>query len=333
MDDNLRLHILQMMTSGIVSQSVCAAAELGIADLLKDGGRTSAQLARAAGADEQKLHRLLRFLASTGVFQASADGTWQLTPLSDLLRSDAVGSMRAGARMMGRASAVLPHMVENIRTGKCAYTMAFGKPIFEDLGGNPEQAAIFDAAMVAFHGGEDAAVLDAYSYDGITTLADIGCGAGTVIIATLQRYPAMHGMLFDLPHVLSRTEVNIKAAGLTERCTLRGGSFFESAPEGADAYTMRHILHDWTDELCGKILSHIRHVIPASGRLLIVESVIPEGNEPSPGKLLDMVMMLLPDGLERTEAQFRGLLAGAGFAMTSVTPTQSAVSVIEARPV
>src|SRR5262245_26691991 len=333
MSANLSLDMLQLMTSGIVAQSICVAAELGIADHLTRGPRTSAQLAADVSANPEKLQRLLRFLASLGVFEGGANDTWSLTPLAELLRSGTPDSMRAGGQMLGRISAVMPHMIETVRTGKVAYPMAFGKPIFEDLSANPREAAIFDAAMFAFHGGEVAAVLDAYSYDGIATLADIGCGSGAVMTATLARYPDLRGICFDLPHVIERTTGNLKAAGLDGRCALQSGSFFEAVPAGADAYTMRHILHDWSDELCVKILSNIRRVIPASGRLLIVESVIPEGNDPSPGKLLDMIMMLVPDGLERTEAQFQRIFADAGFRLASVTPTHSAVSVIEARPI
>jgi hypothetical protein len=322
-----------MIGGGLVAQSVCAAAELGIADLLAGGPRTAAELAQALHAEEDKLYRLLRFLASMGIFQIDKDGAWSLTALADPLRSDVPGSMRAGARMLGVMSAVYPHLVENIRTGKCAYGLEFGKPIFEDLHAKPELAAVFDAAMSSFHGGETEAVLDAYSYDGIGVLADLGCGSGAVMAETLQRYPEMRGILFDLAHVLERTAANMKAAGVDARCTLQAGSFFETAPEGADAYAMRHILHDWSDEHCVTILSDIRRVIPPDGRLLILESVVPDGNEPSPAKFSDMVMMVFPDGRERTEHQFRQLLGKAGFAIHSMTPTASPVSVIDARPV
>jgi hypothetical protein len=291
-------------------------------------------LAALINADEQKLHRLLRFLASVGLFQINTNGAWQLTPMAGLLLTDAPYSVRAGARMLGRMSATYPHMTENVRTGVCAYSLAFGKPIFEDLLDKPEEATIFDAAMNSFHGGETEAVLDAYSYDGIDVLADIGCGAGAVVMATLKRYPALRGILFDQPHVLERTADAVTAAGMMgSRCELHAGSFFEAIPGGADAYSMRHILHDWTDDLCVRILGNIRKVIPADGRVLIIEAVVPEGNAPSMSKLFDMFMMIFPDGRERTEAEYRTLLAAGGFRLHSVTPTLSPVSVIDARPV
>jgi hypothetical protein len=333
MDQNLAEQMMRMMTGGVVAQSISVAAELGIADLLASGEKNSSQLAALLNADEQKLHRLLRFLASVGIFQqANTNGAWHLTPLAGFLRNDAPYSVRAGARMLGKMSATYPHMTENVLTGKCAYNLAFGRPIFEDLLGKPKEAAIFDAAMNSFHGGETEAVLDAYSYEGIKVLADIGCGAGTVMMATLKRYPALRGILFDQSHVLERTADHVRAAGFDGRCEMHAGSFFEAIPAGADAYSMRHILHDWPDDLCVRILVNIRKAIQTGGRLLIIEAVIPEGNDPSMSKLFDMFMMIFPDGRERTEAEYRNLLSQGGFTLHSVTPTRSPVSVIDARP-
>lgn len=333
MNPELSFQMIEMIAGGVEAQSVSVAAEIGIADLLAHGPRTTAQLASEAGVDSGKLFRLLRFLASRGVFQEDVHGAWMLTPLADLLRSDAPHSMRAGARMFGRMSTVWPRLEENVRTGQCAYSLAFGRPIFEDLAHKPEDAAIFDAAMTSFHGGETDAVLNAYSYDGIQVLADIGCGIGAVMAATLRRYPEMRGILFDQAHVIERTTHHIDAAGIAGQCTVASGNFFDAVPSGADAYTMRHILHDWPDERCITILGNIRRVIPADGRLLVIETVVPEGNEPSASKLFDMVMMAFPDGMERSEAQFRSIFDAAGFSLTSITPTASPVSVIEARPV
>jgi ubiquinone/menaquinone biosynthesis C-methylase UbiE len=333
MNPEMSFQMIEMIAGGVVAQSVSVAAELGLADLLMHGPRTTAQLATEAKVDPEKLFRLLRFLASRGVFQEDAHGAWSLMPLGDMLRSDAPQSMRPGARMFGRMASVWPKLEENVRTGACAYGLTFGRPIFEDLAQKPDDAAIFDAAMTSFHGGETDAVLNAYSYEGISVLADIGCGNGSVMIATLHRYPSMRGILFDQAHVMERTTHNVEAAGIAGRCTLIGGSFFETVPSGADAYTMRHILHDWSDDLCVKILGNIRRVIPADGRLLVVETVVPDGNEPSASKLFDMVMMAFPDGMERSEAQFKTIFAASGFELTGITPTLSPVSVIEARPV
>lgn len=324
--------MMQMMSGGIVAQSLSTVAEFGIADLLVHGPRSTATLAAAVHVGESRLHRLLRFLASLGVFHESPHG-WSLTPLGDLLRSDVPDSMRAGARMMGRIAPATIRLADNVRTGTCAYSLAFGKPIFEDLSEKPEDAAIFDAAMKSFHGGETDAVLNAYSFDGVSVLADVGCGSGEVMAATLRRYPEMRGLLFDQAHVMERTRLNMERARLADRCEMHHGNFFDAVPAGADAYTMRHIIHDWQDDRCLTILGNIRRVIPPTGRLLLIETVVPEGNDPSPSKLFDMFMMVFPDGLERTEAQFRALLDASGFSLTEITPTDSPVSVIEARPV
>jgi cyclopropane fatty-acyl-phospholipid synthase-like methyltransferase len=168
----------------------------------------------------------------------------------------------------------------------------------------------------------------------VTTLADIGCGNGSLLSATLKKYPAMRGLFFDESHVIERARTGIDNAGLAARSELVSGSFFESVPAGADAYLMRHIIHDWPDEVSLRILHNIRKVIPRNGRLLIVEMVVPEGNEPSIAKNFDMLMMLFPpEGVERTEQEYRDLLKSGGFEVSRITPTASPVSVIEARPV
>src|SRR5262249_48030205 len=159
-------------------------------------------------------------------------------------RSDSPHSVRAAGRMIARASRAYPFLLENVTTGTCGYNLAFGKPIFEDLSENPH-AAIFDAAMKSFHGGETEAILNAYSLQGVNTVCDIGAGSGVMMIAMLERYASMRGILFDLPHVLARTQANLEAAGLTTRCRVEVGSFFETIPAGADVYTIRHIIHDW----------------------------------------------------------------------------------------
>src|SRR5262249_44723701 len=186
--------------------------------------------------------------------------------------------------------------------------------------------------MSSFHGHETAAMLDAYDFSGITVLADIGGGNGSLLGSVLKRYPEMKGILFDLGHVVERARQNLDRYSVIDRCTVMQGSFFDLIPEGADAYLFRHIIHDWTDEQCAQILGHCRKVIPSSGRLLVVEAVVPAGNEPSLSKDFDITMMIFPGGIERTEDEYRSLLEHSGFKLTSITPTASMVSVIEGRP-
>jgi hypothetical protein len=216
-----------------------------------------------------------------------------------------------------------------IQTGKTAFEKVFGKPIFDYLGANPKKAKIFDAAMVGIHGRESDVILDAYDFAGIGVLADIGGGNGSQITGILQKHSSMKGILFDLPHVIERASSPIEAVGLADRCELVSGSFFETVPNGADAYLMRHIIHDWDDEKSLAILRNCHQAMSSNSKLLVVESVIPLGNEPFGGKFLDLVMMLIPGGKERTEDEYRTLFEAAGFELTQVVPTTTEISIIE----
>ena len=221
------------------------------------------------------------------------------------------------------------NLADTVRTGDNAYEKIFGQPIFERLAEHPEKAQIFDDAMTGIHGRETGAILDAYDFSEISVIADIGGGNGTKITAILQRYPSIRGILFDLPHVIERSGPRVAAAGLEDRCQLAGGDFFQSVPAGADAYLMRHIIHDWDDEKSLKILRNCHAVMSPGNKLLVVESVIPPGNEPFMGKFLDLTMMLIPGGKERTAEQYQELYDRAGFDLTRIVPTSTEVSVIE----
>jgi cyclopropane fatty-acyl-phospholipid synthase-like methyltransferase len=221
----------------------------------------------------------------------------------------------------------------SIRTGEPGAVKAFGEPMFDYISRNPELGPLFDAGMTAFHGHETQAMLDAYDFSGIRTLADIGGGNGGLITAVLRRYPQLRGILFDLGQVAGRARAALEAQGLEQRCGVIEGNFFETIPAGADAYLLRHIIHDWTDEQCQQILSNCRKVIPAQGRVLLVEFTVPTSNEASLGKDADMMMLAFPGGMERTEREYAELFERAGFRLAKVTPTRSAVSVFEGRPV
>lgn len=205
--------------------------------------------------------------------------------------------------------------------------------MFSYVAAHPELGPVFDAGMTSLNFYETAAMLDAYDFTGINVLADIGGGNGSLISAVLARYPNMQGVLCDLGHVVGRTKENVKAADLADRCSVIEGNFFESVPAGADAYLFRHIVHDWTDEQSIQILGHCRKVIPANGKLLIVDCVVPAGNTPSLSKEYDITMLTFPGGQERTEAQFSSLLRASGFELTSITPTPTMISVVEGTPV
>lgn len=321
----------QMISGYWISQAIYAAAKFNIADHLIDGPKSIEQLAEATSTNADALYRLLRALASVGIFAEGEPRHFALTPLAEPLQSDVPGSKRALALMAGDEQFRTWAEIEySIQTGKTAFDKAFGKPIFEYLSENPDKARIFDAAMVGIHGRESDIVLSAYDFSGVGVLADIGGGNGSQISQVLNRNSDLKGILFDLPHVIERAKNPIESAGLLDRCELVGGSFFESVPEGADIYLMRHIIHDWDDEKSLTILRNCHQAMSANTKLLIVESVIPPGNDPFGGKFLDLVMLLIPGGKERTAEEYRALLDQAGFELTQVIPTTSEVSIIEA---
>lgn len=322
----------RMITGYWISQAIYAAAKFGIADHLHDGPKSVEQLAAATSTNPDALYRLLRALASVGIFAEGEPRQFSLTPLAEPLQSDVPGSKRALALMSGDEQFRTWAEIEySIQTGKIAFDKAFGKPIFEYLGENPDKARIFDAAMVDVHGRESDVVLGAYDFTQVGVLADIGGGNGSQISRILEKHDGLKGILFDLPHVVERAEKPIESAGLADRCQLVGGSFFESVPGGADVYVMRHIIHDWDDEKSETILRNCHQAMSSDAKLLIVESVIPPGNEPFGGKFLDLVMLLIPGGKERTADEYRALLAKTGFELTQIIPTGSEVSIIEAK--
>lgn len=324
----------QMITGYWQSQAIYVAAELGVADLLGDGPRPISELAERTQAEPEALFRLLRALASVGIFVETSPQTFGLTPLAELLRSDAPESMRSLARMAGGEQfQAWGDLLYSVRTGRTAFEHRFGVPVFDFLAANPEQARIFDGAMVGIHGRETAAVIDAYDFSGVRLLADIGGGNGSNLVAILQAQPQLRGVLFDLPHVVEHARPNIERAGVSNRCEAVGGSFFEDVPPGADAYLMRHIIHDWNDEQSLTILRCIRRRITAEGRLLIIEAVIPPGNEPFQSKFLDLTMLAIPGGKERTREEYDRLLSAAGFRLSRIVPTVTEMSVIESVPV
>lgn len=326
-------HLGQMLTGYWVSQAIYVAAKLGLSDLLHKRPQTAAELAAQTQVQPEALFRLLRTLASVGVYEEQADGSFNLTPLAAELRSDVPNSQRAMAIMTGEEHfQAWGELLSSVRTGKPAFDKLYGEPVFDWLSKHPEQATVFDAAMVSVHGRETAAMIDAYDFSEIGTLADVGGGNGSVLRAVLARNPKVRGMLCDLAGVLERAAPLIAADGLAGRIQTIPTNFFEAVPPGADAYLMRHIIHDWTDEQALTILRNVRNVIRDDGRLLIVEGIIPAGNSPSFGKLLDLNMLVIPGGKERTEAEYRALLAKAGFRLEKIAPTAAEVSVIEGRP-
>jgi hypothetical protein len=326
MSENLHDHLARLISGYWYTQAVYAAAKLGVAELLKGGPRSAEELAQATGTSPRALYRLLRALASIGIF-AEGRGRFALTPLAECLLDP---SMKALATVRGEFQyRAWGQLLSSVQSGQSAFEKVYGKPIFDYFSENPETGKLFDQAMTGVHGRETQAMLEAYDFTGVGTLADIGGGNGSVLTAVLKKYPAMQGILFDLPAVAERARANIEAAGLDGRCRVVAGNFFEAVPPGTDAYLLRHIIHDWDDDRSITILRNCRRAMGQGGKFLVVEGVVPPGNEPSVSKFFDLAMLVLPGGMERTQEEYRQLFEAAGFRLARIVPTGTWVSVID----
>ncbi len=321
--------LAQMLLGPWITQGIYVAADLGIADLLVDGPRTAADLAAQTRADSDSLYRVLRALASIGLFGEDTQGRFSLTPLGECLRRDASESQRSFAIMAGAEFyQAWGGLLGAVRTGEEAFRQAYGVSWFQYMTEHPDRHGIYDAAMTGVHGPETEPMLDAYDFSKFGTVMDVGGGNGLVLAAILKRHPALKGVLFELPAVADRARSDLAGQEFSSRLRILGGDFFSSVPAGADAYLMRHVIHDWQDEQAGAILRNCREAMANDGRVLVVETVIPPGSQPCFGKWLDL-MMLTVGGRERTEAQYRRLFSKAGLELSCIVPTAHEVSVIE----
>jgi hypothetical protein len=326
-------HLFHLITGYFASQAIYVAAQLGLADLLVEGPLRADDLAQATATHPRSLYRLLRALASLGVFAEDDDHRFALTPLAEPLRSDRPDSQRPAALMMGgEFFQTWGGLLESIRTGQPAFATLHGQPYFSYLAEHPDQARTFDAAMTALNDRKTLAMLDVYDFSGLRVLADIGGGNGSTLVRILGRHPTMQGLLFDLPGVIDRARVDVERAGMADRCRLVGGSFLETVPGRADVYLLRHIVHNWDDEHAIAILRNLRRAIAPGAKLLVVERVIPPGNEPLFGKLMDLTMLVVHGGIERTDEEFRRLFEAAGLRLSRIVPTAVEVSLIEGEP-
>ena len=324
---DLKTQMNQLIRGYWTTQAIFVVAELRIADLLVDGPKHPDELGKRAGVQGDMLYRVLRALASIGIFVEDADGRFSLTPLAETLCGDS--GQRAYARLHGQELyQSWARMLDAVRTGDAGFVKAFGMPAFEYFAKNPERGAVFDKAMTGHHGAEADPMLDAYDFSGFKDLVDVGGGNGSLLTAILNRHSHMRGVLFDLPRVVDRARAAIENAGLGDRCRFAGGSFLESVPSGADAYLLRHVVHDWRDEDAAIILRNCRNVMKPGGKVLVVEIVVPAGNDPSFAKWMDL-MMVTYGGKERSEKQYRALFSQAGLRVARIVPTKSPNSVIE----
>jgi hypothetical protein len=317
----------------MVASAVYAVTKLGIPDLLRNGGKTIGELAGASGSNEDALYRVLRALASAGVFAESAPRTFELTAAGEFLRSDRDDSIRDMALWMGDKFhfQVFPELAHSIKTGETVTEKVFGVSCFDYFAKDKEVSEVFNAAMTMFSKMLAPPVLEAYDFSWLNgkTLVDLGGGHGHLLVAILKEYPEMRGVIFDLEHVLPGAKTWVQQAGLAQRCQTATGDFFESVP-AADGYIMKNIIHDWSDERALTILKNCHRAGRGKAKVILVEAVLAAGNEPHFAKWLDLEMLMLPGGRERAEEEFGRLFEQAGFRLTRVLPTKSPVCVIEA---
>jgi hypothetical protein len=314
----------------IAAQAIHAAAKLRIPDLLSSGPKTIAELASESGAHPPTLERLLRVLATFEVFATTPDGRFRNTPLTEVLRTDHPDSQRDGAMLLPASFLWRPlgELYESVRTGEPAFQRIFGQNFFEYLNAHPDDAAVFNTVMTQGVAWTTPALLTAYDFSRFERLVDVGGGEGALLRDILAATPRLHGVLFDLPQVVASASEMLKGDSAA-RCQIVGGNFFDSVPEGADAYLLKGVIHDWPDDDAMKILRNTRCAIRPDGTLLLVEGIVDLAGHPvGPMELL----MLVIGGRERTEAEFRSLLAATGFSLTRIIPTEAS-PLIECRPV
>jgi orsellinic acid C2-O-methyltransferase len=327
--------LYQLATAHYVSHALYLAAKLGIADLLKDGPRHAKELAAATTADAPSLARVLRLLVTAGVFEERDDGSFALTPMGECLRPDVPGSSRAMVLLFAgdRVQRAWQDLEYCVRTGQPVFRKHGLDDPFKNPDRTPEETANFDAAMADFTKLVAVAVAAAYDFAPLRTIVDVGGGNGALLIGILRAHAHLRGIVFDQPSAAARATQQIAEHGLADRCEAIGGDFFEEVPQGADAYVLKHVIHDWNDERAVAILKNCLRAMPAHGRLLIVEGIYPPRVDASldarAAAANDVNMLVNTGGRQRSEAEFVALYAAAGFKLTRILPTLARVSIIE----
>jgi hypothetical protein len=321
----------QMLAGFQVSQALYVAAKLGVADDLADGPRPTSATAEALGVDPDALARLMRTLGSMGVLTETAPGTYGTTPLGDTLRAGVPGSMRDLALMwMETHYAPFSRLLDTVRTGRCGATEYYGRPFFDWLADDDDRVRQFTAAMANLTDGLKVGTIDAYPFTEMTEVVDVGAADGALLAHVLAAHPKMHGVAFDMPHVVEAARSASKRFDLGARLELVGGDFFEQVPGGADAYLLSMILHDWDDERAARILATIRAAAPSGARVLSLELVVPPGDTPHIAKMIDLTMLGMLTGRERTEAELRELFSRAGLRVDDLVHTPTPMTIVEA---
>jgi hypothetical protein len=323
--------LMQFILGKWISKPIYVAAELGIADMLADGPQSIEALAEMSQSHAPTLYRVLRALAAVGIFSETDDKCFELTPMAECLKT---GVMRSIALMFHADwhDRAWDNLLYGVKTGKPPFDKAHGKPAFEWFESHPHAARIYNEANALKAMNSHRAVVDVYDFSDIETLTDVGGGYGSLIAEILLVYPMLRGVVAELPNVVPAARDQIMARDLDKRCNVIECDFFREIPAGGDAYLMSNILHDWKDDHCLKILRNCRRAMKPGSKLLIVETIIPQGNAFSIGKLLDLEVFVMGGGCERTEDEFRCLLEECGFKHLRIIPTEEGISVIECIP-
>jgi len=328
--------LLDLITQSWTAQGACVAAELGIADLLRGGPRSSDDLATDLGVDARALHRLLRALTTIDLCAEREDGSFAITPMGALLGTDAPESLRHWAIWWGKHLwPVWGQLLYSVKTGKSARSLLLGTEGFKHLEHDPETATVFNRALAELTRFESHSVIAAYDFSRFKRIVDLGGGNGELLGLILSRLPESHGILFDLPHAASGARAHIEKSRLADRCEFVAGDFFAPIPAGGDVYILKSVLHDWNDDRCREILANCRQAMKKDATLLLIERVLPERLDHSAANQSaarsDLTMLVALAAMERSEAQFRSLLNSAGFETLRLYPAGT-VSVIEAIP-
>ena len=325
--------IMQVATGYMASSALYVAVALKVADHLAGGAKTTEDLARATGTQADGLYRVLRLLASLGIFQEMSPRRFGLTPAAELLRTDIAGSIRGMALFLPDPLhfRVYANLMDSVRTGKPAAETTLGMPVFEYLAQNPDYSEVFNDAMTALSAPVAGAAIEAYDFSQYPLIVDVAGGHGEVLTSILEACPGTRGVLAEVGHVVEGARRRIASAGLSNRCQAVECDFFKAVPSGGDAYVMKHVIHDWDDARASAILQNIGTAMGGKrGAVILLESVVPSGPEPDLGKFIDIEMLLWPGGRERTSEEFRALFEGSGFELMKIVPTKSPLSVIEA---
>lgn len=327
-----KVRMLELQDGLRVAHLLYVLADLGVADELVEGPLHVDEIAKRVDAHPRSLYRALRTVATKGVFTEVAPNTYGLTPLAETLRADLPGSLRdhfryEGSEPLQQAYAALGHTV---RTGQPAFEHVHGTDLFSYLTAHPELGQVFNNAMAAVAGHLQRAAVEAHDLSGTRQVVDIGGGTGQLISTILRRYPDMRGVLFDLPDVVAKAPETLAAEGVLDRCETASGDYLAAVPAGADAYVISHVVHQLSDSEAITVLRNIREVMDPAGQVVVIDPVIPTGDVPHPGKSLDIVMMALTPGLDRTEAEFAALFQAAGLRHERTVALRAPSSVIVA---